>query len=501
MAYWVINDSHTEPQIVFNVQAPQQLEHGASGYRPQQNPPLGLEANQIAPNWQPAPAPAMTPAPPMTRSARPDFASQDINQRNTNSPAFERLPGPAKTASRLPRRTRRRVMSSSDPYLEPVRDSRQPALAPVERLDDRSDAQHSVLTIQQTSYEADVELDPILEPNTLQPTPARKENWKELESIPLAQPAAGRSLQQTLLPRRRTNPQVEARAREHIDYGESLTRRKSFFAAREEFVLALLLISQSYQTESNPRAYAERFAQGLTALEEANDFVASQSMQKAYTHQTQLLTPEEIAVISPTKAMDLYCGFAQSQIEQAIGYSAAGSDALHALGKFESRLSDKNTARSRTSQTRALVFMRAALNVNPSNGSCSNDLGVLLYNMGRLREAEEAFKVSLGSTQTRLGWHNLVSVHKQLASNASGEERERQIWLANLAAREEQKFAGVAPPRGSFAGDQWATATEFRNNAAFPETAVEQVSNNAVRNARPEQTPRAATILQRAKRW
>ena len=325
---------------------------------------------------------------------------------------------------------------------------------------------------------------------------------------PPAQALVGPSLQQPMMMRMQVSPQIERRAAEHLQYGESLYRRQSFFASREEFTLALLLIASSHDSSPNPQAYANRLAQGLTALDEAGDFAVLKRSglrgpleQKISAHKTRLITPQQIASITPTKALDLYYGFAQSQIEQAIGYSAGGSQALHALGKLELKATDADSRIDWTGQSRALVFFRAAMSVDPTNSVCSNDLGVLLYDLGRLQEAEEAFKLSLGSSQSLSGWENLAMVHRQMASSASGEERNRQIWLANLATKESNKFA-YQRVNSSLAGDQWATSAEFENNAAFPNPVVQQNAGSQTANSQIRGVaPKAASLLNTVKGW
>ena len=320
--------------------------------------------------------------------------------------------------------------------------------------------------------------------------------------------AMGMSMQQPVLPRLRVNPQVEARAQEHIDYGESLARRNSYMAAREEFALALLMIARSHKAQSGPSAYSNRLAQGLTALDEAADLIGlnnersqdSVFQQKVRSHKTRLISPEDIGNISATKALDYYFGYAQSQIEQAIGHSAAGSAALHALGKIESRNSENNRRGDWTGQARSLVFFRAAMNCNPANAVCSNDLGVMLHNMGRLKEAERAFKASLNSSPTRLGWANLAAVHSQLAVNAQvAEERDRQMHLARTAAMQAERYGSGAG--NGIAGEQWATTNEFHNNAAFPSVTTQSVpeSRQQISNLRKVST--AETFRQKINGW
>ena len=319
--------------------------------------------------------------------------------------------------------------------------------------------------------------------------------WLDQSSASSGEPTpAIRAVRQSKLPRQRVNPQVEARAKKRIQYGESLSRRRSFYAAREEFILALLLITNSHETDSTHHAYADRLTQALTAMDEINDFSAMRNsggydhrfQQTIHSHKTQLFAGADLTTISPRKAIDLYCGFAQSRIEQAIGFSVAGSEALHALGKLESMTPNANPQNASTSQSKAIVFYRAALSVNPANALCANDLGVLLFNMGRLNEAEEALRLSLEPVQSRLVWRNLASVHKQQASLAtSGDQRNYQLRLAQMAEREAQKFQSDPRERG-LANNQWATTSDFQHNAAFPDTVVQRASGNTSEDAQPQ---------------
>ena len=333
----------------------------------------------------------------------------------------------------------------------------------------------------------------------------RKANWAEIEAKPsIDRTTKFQPLQQETLPPRRVNPQVESAAREQIQYGQSLARRRAYFAAREEFIRALLLIASSYNTEANSTAHPERLAQGLVAIDELGDLTranGSALQQKILSHQSQLIAPQDLATTSPMQAAAVYSNFAQSQIMQAIGSSAAGSEALHALGKLEAMVpkADRN-------QIKTLVFYRAAVQINPSNAVCANDLGVLLFNMGRLEESEKTLIAALKLTQSQLGWNNLAFVHRQRAANASSnEERTHQLALANLAAQQAEKFA-VHSRNSQSSSDglnnsQWATPNEFQNNAAFPNTVIQHAETRSVENAPKPGASKPATFKQKMKDW
>ena len=333
----------------------------------------------------------------------------------------------------------------------------------------------------------------------------RKANWTEIEVAPKVDPLINfRPLQQPTLPTRIANPQVESAAREKIQYGQSLGRRRAHFAAREEFIRALLLIATSYNAESNSTAHPERLAQGLIAIDELADFTTvsgSLLQQKILSHSSRLLAPEDIATTSPMQAAGLYSNFAQKQIAQAIGSSSAGSEALHALGKLETMVpeADRN-------QIKTLVFYRAALTINPANTVCANDLGVLLFNMGRLEEAEQAMIAALRSEQSELTWNNLVMVHRQSAANAgSTAERDRQLSLANLAAKQAQSIANhlgnSQPSNAGLNGGQWATPNEFQDNAAFPNVVVQHANNGSPEKTSKPNVGKSATLKQKIKDW
>ena len=331
----------------------------------------------------------------------------------------------------------------------------------------------------------------------------RKANWTEIEATPKIDPLTNFSpLQQPTLLERRATPQVESAAREQIQYGQSLARRRAYFASREEFIRALLLIASSYNSESNSTAHPERLAQGLIAVDELSDFEnvsGSLLQQKILSHKSRLIGPQDIATTSLMQAKGLYSNFAQNQIVQAIGSSQAGSEALHALGKLELMVpeADRN-------QIKSLVFYRAAIRINPSNAACTNDLGVLLFKMGRLEEAESALIAALKSTQSQLSWNNLALVHRQRAENStSAEERNRQLSLANLASRQAEKLmaGNQQPATDGLNHNDWATPNEFQNNAAFPNVVIQQPASRSTKDTPTPGDSKSATLKQKLKDW
>jgi len=339
----------------------------------------------------------------------------------------------------------------------------------------------------------------------------RKANWAEIE--PLVGQIAAESLapvvnpmNQPVLPRLRADSQVETRAQKHIEYGDSLARRRSFYAVREEFVLALLLVSSSHKTGSDSDVYANRLAQALTAMDEVGDFAAIRNggellRLKALSHKTQLLRGQNSVAASPKKAMELYFGFAQSQLQQAVGYSVAGSQALHALGKLET-MASVSSQKTFASQTKALVFFRSALDANPNNALCGNDLGVLLFDMGRLDEAEIMLKSSFQVAPSHGVLMNIAALHRQRAEGAmTAEQRQRQVWLASVAEKEAQKYQSNPRDRG-LADSQWATASEFQENAAVAASPLQRNTGNAgIAKPHVPVRARSGSLIDKVKGW
>ena len=260
----------------------------------------------------------------------------------------------------------------------------------------------------------------------------------------------------------------------------------------------------SYNSESNSTAHPERLAQGLIAIDELEDFEnvsGSLLQQRILAHKSQLITPQDLTTASPMQAMGVYSNFAQGQLQQAIGLSPAGSEALHALGKLESMIPGADS-----NQIKKLILYRAAINIDPSNAVCANDLGVLLFNMGQLEEAEKALIAAVSLKQSELGWNNLAFVHRQRAASArSGEERDRQLSLAKLAAQQAAKFAihsgNSQPVSDRSDSNQWATPNEFQDNAAFPNVVIQHADSGSPQNTSKSGVGRPATLKQKLKDW
>jgi tetratricopeptide (TPR) repeat protein len=278
------------------------------------------------------------------------------------------------------------------------------------------------------------------------------------------------------------SPEVEERVRQHIDYGKSLARRGSTFAAREEFVRSLRMIAESYDMQTQGRACTESLAAGLRALAESDDFVAVDSRQQLdmdlqgilETHHTRLIDPATSDAVSPIEAMQTYYAFASEQLAGAVGQSAAASDALHALGKLMTTAARFDATGKPQDRTKAMVMHQVALMANSSNHRSANELGVLLARHGRWPQALKLFSQSLQIRPTAAAWKNIATTHQKLAER-SADPRQRQLQqeLARLALQEFRTLeSGSTLPDASLADalpSSWATPDQFGDRAAMPE--------------------------------
>ena len=97
-------------------------------------------------------------------------------------------------------------------------------------------------------------------------------------------------------------PVVEQRAAEHLEYGKSLARRGSTFAAREEFIQSLRLVAEARDAEQKSRQYTSELAAGLQALTEANDFLRLDARQQLSIDLTSIISVHSTRIIDQADA-------------------------------------------------------------------------------------------------------------------------------------------------------------------------------------------------------
>ncbi len=261
--------------------------------------------------------------------------------------------------------------------------------------------------------------------------------------------------------------QLERIARQaelHIRRAFDLAGRGAYFSARSEFLTALELLAQGldqqYQTQRHRRALAQAFA----ALEEAEDFLPPSIgggtirdvAMIVVAHQTPVLQGHSLERLTPMEALERYFTYAQEQLALAVGQEAAGSMALHGLGKLYAAMGEHPSLGLKAAHSKAMVFYQAALLVDPANYMAANDLGVLLARSGWYEEARAALTYSLRIQSHPVGWRNLAIVYRQMG------QYELALQAAWQWRRVRQQEATL--PQEAFSGEvvvQWVPPERF----------------------------------------
>ncbi len=288
---------------------------------------------------------------------------------------------------------------------------------------------------------------------------------------------------------------VEQRALDHLEYGKSLARRGATFAAREEFVQSLRLIAESYDMQTQTRDYTHMLADGLRALDEADDFVLLNAEQHDIdmariiaTHESKVVSESMAKNLSPIKAMQMYFQYSTGKITAAAGRSTAAADVLHAMGKLLQTSSQSDATGKPMDRAKAMVMFQAALGANPSDYRSANELGVLLAQNGKWEMAKELFAKSLVITKSQESWLNLAKAHEQL-----GEQE-----FARQANMEYRRMAGQSKSSNSM---EWVSAKQFEAEGLMSEAAIAPAVAKTARQEPVEPETRGNKIINGIKKW
>jgi tetratricopeptide (TPR) repeat protein len=220
----------------------------------------------------------------------------------------------------------------------------------------------------------------------------------------------------------------------HTRRGFDLAGRKAYHSARAEFIRALRIVAQGLDVEHKTRVHSLALSTGLTALDEAGDFVPKGSALEGDLdlraiirgHKTRCLKLVDHRCLTSLQAVQMYVDYARAQFAIASGSEVAGSIALHALGKLHRTTADAQGENQPIAATKALACFQASIQVCPQNYLAFNDLGVLLAHGGRHADARMAFERSLMLSPSPTTLANLAQVYRQLGDARGAELAERK---------------------------------------------------------------------------
>ena len=287
---------------------------------------------------------------------------------------------------------------------------------------------------------------------------------------------------------------VSRQAEGMIGHGYYLGQRGALYSARSEFIQALRTLSQALDVELHTREHTTALAAGLTALEEAEDFVPQGSRLEAdlnvadlvSVHDTPACKELDTANLLPVIAAQHYYTYAQRQFAVAAGGQEAASMALFGLGKTYATLAIEKTVAAAVAEPKAMVFHWAALAADPGNFLAANELAVLYARWGEYVTARSLLQHSIAVLPHSAVWRNLAHVHDRLGEQKLAE-------LARLEAEVAAKREAAAPPNnpeGIVASSdvKWLDAKEFAATSR-PEVDVQKPAATETKTDAVKATP------------
>ena len=268
---------------------------------------------------------------------------------------------------------------------------------------------------------------------------------------------------------------IAPQAQAHIDYALNLAERGAVQSAQTEFIMALDLIADAVDADTNneARAHARAVQAGLTAIEEAKDFVPADTphnvvinlAQLAAIHQTPVLKDTDVSRMTRAEALQRYHTYATQQLAFAGGQSAIASSALYGLGRSECVTTAGASTRNPLGAPNAMALYQAAILVDLQNYMASNELGVLMARYGDLDSAAGQLTHSLSIKPQPETWHNLATVYRRMGQTEKAEQAERERGKLQAAPRSSVALAKDSTDLGARSPVQWVDTDAFAATA------------------------------------
>jgi tetratricopeptide (TPR) repeat protein len=253
------------------------------------------------------------------------------------------------------------------------------------------------------------------------------------------------------LPNTPTVAQVSDQVVPSVRRAYSLAQRGALYAARGELIAVLRRIAQSKDAEHTTDRHAQSLADGLRALDEADDFMPPGVQLEAdldvralaRSHRTPVLHGATSGVL-PHDAVARYHAYAQQQMAAAVAGEQAGSMALYGLGKIYSRIAagDDNQLQS---LRKGMTMYQAALSAHGGNHLAANELGVLLAQAGHHVQAVAMFQQAVQVSPNATALRNLAIAQRKLGDVHQAMRNEQE---AERVARWERSVGAVSRQMG-----------------------------------------------------
>ncbi len=222
-----------------------------------------------------------------------------------------------------------------------------------------------------------------------------------------------------------TDQRINQQAQMKIRRAYAMAGRGAYYASRQELIEVLRMISLSKDAEQGKAKQTLDLAAGLRALQEAEDFAPRGTQLEAdlaidvicASHRTPVARQIKSNELLPRQMMDCYFRYAQLKLASAVKDEPAGSMALHALGKLNSRLNRVEPEKHRLAHRLAVAFQQAALLAHDQNHLAAHELAVLLADSGHYAEAEQLLKQVVGREPNAIVYRNLARVQEKMGQS------------------------------------------------------------------------------------
>ncbi|HCK41297.1 MAG: hypothetical protein CMJ72_07895 [Planctomycetaceae bacterium] len=194
-----------------------------------------------------------------------------------------------------------------------------------------------------------------------------------------------------------TDARLEQEAKEKISEAFELANRRAHYAAQQELVEVMRMISQAKDTQQGEPVRTFALASGLRALDEAEDFAPHGTQLEAElnlrvftaSHRMQIAKEVDHQGVLPQQMMAIYYRYAQLKVALSVAGEPAGSMALHTLGKIYRQLGMFEPQRHLLATRRAIAYQQATLLARHDNYLPARQMAVLLADAGHLAEVQE----------------------------------------------------------------------------------------------------------------
>lgn len=273
---------------------------------------------------------------------------------------------------------------------------------------------------------------------------------------------------------------VTAKAQQLIRQAYSLADRGALYTARSDLMTALQGLCEATDTKNGDRRCTEALREGMTALEEAADFVVNGDLRADLKsivagHRTPVLKSAKLEQITSILAMQKYYTFAQKKFVEAGNEMPAASEAFCGLGKVTRHLPAEDSGAKRNALVKALVLQQSAASIWEGNYHAKNELGVLYTLLKRPETAKPLLHEVAVATNWPSAWANLAEVHAQLKENDLAEAAMNEARVAQESTQQKGyvkrgalEFQWVTPEQFAEASGEMSPASVAKRSSATP---------------------------------